>query len=103
MHQHGHGDVGRFDEWGPTYERHWMQRWIMDPVQKSVLEMAAQSVPQPRTILDIGCGTGRLLRQAAARFPQAQLDGVDPAEGMIKQGMALLPQGSNIPATARNS
>jgi len=96
MHRQGHGDVGRFDEWGPTYERHWMQRWIMDPVQRSVLDMAAQSMPQPRRVLDIGCGTGRLLRQVGARFPQAQLNGVDPADGMINQGIALLPPGSNI-------
>jgi len=96
MHQHRHDDVSRFDEWGPTYERHWMQRWIMRPVQRSVLDMAAEVVPQPRSVLDIGCGTGRLLRQAALRFPQAQLDGVDPADGMIKQGLSLLPPGVNI-------
>jgi ubiquinone/menaquinone biosynthesis C-methylase UbiE len=96
MHQHRHQDVGRFDEWGPSYEQHWMQRRIMGPVQQMVVDMAAEAVPSPRSILDIGCGTGRLLRQAATRFPQAQLDGVDPAEGMIKQGIALLPPGASI-------
>jgi len=93
MHHH---DVDRFGEWAPTYEQHWMQRRIMGPVQETVLEMAAAQVPQPAAILDIGCGTGRLLRAAAARFPAARLEGVDAAEGMIKQAAATLPAGLQI-------
>jgi len=93
MHHH---DVDRFGEWAPTYEQHWMQRRIMGPVQETVLEMAAAQVPRPAAILDIGCGTGRLLRAAAARFPGARLDGVDAADGMIKQAIATLPAGLQI-------
>ena len=47
----------------------------------------------PRAILDVGCGTGRLLRAAGARWPQARLLGVDPAEGMVSQAKKLLPKG----------
>ena len=93
MHHH---DVDRFGEWAPTYERHWMQRRIMGPVQETVLEMAATQVPKPAAILDIGCGTGRLLRAAAERFPRARLEGVDAAAGMIKQATATLPAGLEI-------
>ena len=93
MHHH---DVDRFGEWAPTYEQHWMQRRIMGPVQETVLEMAAAQVPQPVAILDIGCGTGRLLRAAAGRFPHAKLEGVDAAEGMVKQAAASLPAGLQI-------
>jgi len=93
MHHH---DVDRFGEWAPTYEQHWMQRRIMGPVQETVLEMAAAQVPRPAAILDIGCGTGRLLRAVAARFPGARLEGVDAADGMIKQAIATLPAGLQI-------
>jgi malonyl-CoA O-methyltransferase len=39
----------------------------------------------PTGILDIGCGTGRLLRRMQARWPSAALVGVDLGEGMVAQ------------------
>ncbi|MBV9583123.1 MAG: class I SAM-dependent methyltransferase [Chloroflexi bacterium] len=40
--------------------------------------------PDPQRVLDIGCGTGYLLRILASRCATAdQLDGVDPAASMI--------------------
>jgi ubiquinone/menaquinone biosynthesis C-methylase UbiE len=98
-------DVERFNRWAPTYDRHYLQRLIFEPVQKTVLELAAAQVPQPEAILDIGCGTGRLLRAASERFPSARLEGVDAAEGMIEQARTALPSGSRIlfqRATAEN-
>ncbi len=83
-HDHAH-DVGRFDEWASTYDRHWMQRWLFTPVQQVVLDLAAAEVPAPKAILDVGCGTGRLLRAAHQRFPSARLEGVDAAEGMVEE------------------
>lgn len=65
-----------------------MQRWIFEPVQRTVLDLAA-AVPKPRAILDVGCGTGRLLRTAAERFPDATLEGVDPAEGMVEHARVV--------------
>lgn len=39
----------------------------------------------PRRVLDVGCGTGYLLRLLAGRCPQAtELAGVDPAPSMIE-------------------
>ena len=46
----------------------------------------------PSTVLDVGCGTGRLLRKAKARWPKAQFIGVDPAAGMIEQARRLMPE-----------
>lgn len=37
----------------------------------------------PRRVLDIGCGTGYLTRRLAAMWPQAWVEGVDSAAGMI--------------------
>lgn len=81
-------DVDRFDRWAGSYDRHWMQRVIFEPVQQAVLEVAQSEVPQPRAILDVGCGTGRLLRAAEIRFPGADLAGVDPAPAMVRQATA---------------
>jgi ubiquinone/menaquinone biosynthesis C-methylase UbiE len=80
-----HGDVERFSEWAPTYDRHWMQRWLFTPVQRVVMDLAAAEVPSPKAVLDVGCGTGRLLRAVHQRFPLARLDGVDAAAGMVEE------------------
>ncbi len=93
---HSHGDVGRFDEWASTYERHWMQRLIFNPIQSTLLDLAASQAPRAASILDVGCGTGRLLRTASQRFPDAHLDGVDAAPQMIAQAISMLPAGAPI-------
>lgn len=80
--------MGRFSDWAPDYDGHWMQRVIFEPVQRKVVELAAEQVPKPAMILDVGCGTGRLLRTASERFPGAGLKGLDPAEGMVKHAQA---------------
>jgi SAM-dependent methyltransferase len=93
---HSRGNVDRFERWSGTYERHYLQRLVFEPVQEAVLDLAAAEVPKPIAILDIGCGTGRLLRAAEQRFPGAVLEGVDAARGMIKNAQAFLPGGSRI-------
>jgi ubiquinone/menaquinone biosynthesis C-methylase UbiE len=45
---------------------------------------AAQIVPHPDRVLDVGCGTGTLLRKAAERFDGAEMVGVDPESGMVE-------------------
>jgi ubiquinone/menaquinone biosynthesis C-methylase UbiE len=81
-------DVERFSRWAPTYDRHIFQRLIFEPVQRTVLALAIEQVPEPKAILDVGCGTGRLLRAAQTRFPGARLEGVDAAQGMVDQARA---------------
>ena len=93
---HSHGDVERFNRWAPGYDRHYLQRLVFEPVQKAVLGLAAQEVPHPTAILDVGCGTGRLLRTASEQFPRARLEGVDAAEGMIEQAKAAAEPASKI-------
>ena len=90
---HGH-DVDRFNRWATTYDRHWMQRIIFDPIQRSVLQAAAEEVGSPGAILDVGCGTGRLLKSARVRFPAARLVGVDAAAEMVKYALSSTPDGT---------
>lgn len=90
---HGH-DVDRFNRWATTYDRHWMQRIVFRPIQQTVLQMAAEQVGRPGAILDVGCGTGKLLRAAETRFPGARLEGVDPANEMVKHAQTTSPNGT---------
>jgi ubiquinone/menaquinone biosynthesis C-methylase UbiE len=81
-------DVGRFDDWASTYDRSYLQRLVFEPVQKTLLEMAAAGKPGAASILDVGCGTGRLLRAASGVFPGARLAGVDAAPAMVERARA---------------
>ena len=90
---HGH-DIDRFNRWATTYDRHWMQRIIFNPIQRAVLDVAAEQVGRPGAILDVGCGTGKLLKSARSRFPDARLVGVDAAEEMVKYAQSTTPAGT---------
>jgi len=89
--KHGTHDVERFDRWGSTYERSWMQQRLFDPVHSAVLSQASSRL-KPASVLDIGCGSGRLLRKAHDYWPEAQLTGVDPAQGMLDVARQLTPK-----------
>lgn len=84
-------DIGHFEHWSRTYEQSWMQRLVFDPAHLAALDAVKSTGTGPSTLLDIGCGTGRLLRDAHARWPQARLIGVDPAAGMVAVARELTP------------
>ena len=85
-------DVKRFNKWAATYDQSVMQRLYFGPVHSKMLDLLAQELKDPpRCIIDVGCGTGRLLRAASVRWPEAQLFGVDPAEQMVSVANRLNP------------
>src|SRR5258708_23548778 len=86
-------DVQHFERWSHSYEGSWMQSRFFTRVHSAVLDLAAW-LPPPSSVLDVGCGTGRLLRAAATRWPDAQLIGVDPAQGMVDGARQLTPSAS---------
>jgi ubiquinone/menaquinone biosynthesis C-methylase UbiE len=53
-------------------------------------DLALASGDAPRRVLDVGCGTGFLLRLLAARLPEAErLQGIDAAVGMIAAAKSM--------------
>ncbi len=89
--KHRKKDIERFDQWANTYEHSWLQRAFFDRAHQATLALAAGIIHQPVSVLDVGCGTGKLLRRAYICWPQAQLIGVDPANGMIEIAKRLTP------------
>lgn len=77
-----HGD---FDAWSSTYDDSALQRVFFDRVHARVareLESVLRGTAAP-VVVDVGCGTGRLLARLRAALPAAKLIGVDAAAGMI--------------------
>jgi ubiquinone/menaquinone biosynthesis C-methylase UbiE len=79
-----------FNQWSKSYERSSTQWLFFDRVHRGVLAHLPEDF-HPAGILDIGCGTGRLLRRMQARWPAAAFAGVDLAEGMVAEARRLTP------------
>lgn len=81
-------DVSAFDERAAEYEGGWLGRWhhgIADHVAELAIDYAIDSA----NILDVGCGTGYLLRRLASQLPSAvRVVGVDPSPGMIQTAVS---------------
>ena len=87
---------GHFDERAAEYEESPHQSTFFDPLHQLTLEEACREMSAPHSLLDIGCGTGRFLRRAAAVFPQAELVGVDSSGEMIRVAqLSVTAQGNS--------
>lgn len=88
-------DVVHYNDWAPTYEDSKVQR-IRNDIHQSLVDWAASSGIQPKRILDVGCGTGALLRRVGPAFPDAELNGVDISPNMVKEASRKVPKGLRV-------
>jgi ubiquinone/menaquinone biosynthesis C-methylase UbiE len=84
-------DVTRFSDHAHTYESGRLASWHRRVID-AVVEIVVDTAPTPADVLDVGCGTGLVLRRLAERYPDAaSLVGVDPAPGMLEVARAHSP------------
>jgi len=81
-------DVHAFDVRAPAYETGRLGRVHHDIVDRTIA-LALGCAPGAGRVLDVGCGTGYLLRELARRLPGAtDLAGVDAAPSMVEVARA---------------
>ncbi|GAC1647774.1 MAG: hypothetical protein NVS4B12_15720 [Ktedonobacteraceae bacterium] len=81
--------------------QHYNMRWrtftertlaeTLTMIDEAVLQMQTRLLRAPR-VLDVGCGTGTLLKQLAKRLPEAELYGVDASVDMLTQARIALKE-----------
>lgn len=60
------------------------------PVQGTVVDVVTR-LATPRQVLDIGCGTGRLLSKVGTAMPGATMAGIDRSAGMLSAARRIRP------------
>lgn len=82
-------DVDAYNDRATGYERGWRGRLHHEIVDRTA-NLAVATVGAPERVLDVGCGTGYLLRSLAQRYPKAKLlAGIDAAPQMITVAQSL--------------
>ncbi|MGK7881557.1 MAG: class I SAM-dependent methyltransferase [Crocosphaera sp.] len=71
-----------FDKWAPNYDLIFTTIFYQS-LHKRLLSYL--SLPHPSYVLDLGCGTGRLLNRLAKNFPDLRGTGVDLSPQMLKE------------------
>lgn len=83
-----HRDVQAFADRARGYSGGVLGQMHRDIVTRTV-DLALSLGPAPARVLDVGCGTGLLLRELTRRLPEAlELTGVDAAAAMIEAASA---------------
>jgi len=82
--------AGRFDEWAATYDKHparfffhWIHRVLVQTIDRAQVPTGA--------VVDVGCGTGELLRSLTHGFPAGRLIGIDASAAMVAVAGRKLP------------
>jgi ubiquinone/menaquinone biosynthesis C-methylase UbiE len=85
--------VKRFDDWSSTYERSWTWKWFFNPVHSAMMGQVGDVAG--KDVLDLGCGTGDMLRRFAGAGAR-NLTGIDLSEGMLDVARTLSSGIGNI-------
>lgn len=81
--------------WAGRYERLWVQRFSLAPTRRKMREILRRLVPGTLRLIDVGCGTGQLLRELQQERAsgdagcETRLRGIDSSAGMIDQALLM--------------
>ena len=75
-------NVEKFDVWAKSYDQGRMREWFTNSQTKT---LEALEFRENDWLLDVGCGTGWAVMQAAQQLPEGKACGVDISPGMISQ------------------
>ncbi len=82
-----------FDRWAPSYD-FLFTTVFYQAVHKRLLEYV--ELPDQPNVLDLGCGTGRLLNRLAAQFPTLRGTGLDLSREMLRQARQRNQYGTRL-------
>ena len=77
-----------WDFWADKYERLWVQKYSLSPTRRDIIKELKEIIKEDREyrILDMGCGTGQLIRDIKVEFSDIDIKftGVDISSKMIE-------------------
>jgi len=82
-----HRGAGEYDQHTPVQQR---------VLRQLLLELEQLPLAADARVLDIGCGTGRLLELVKQHFPGTALTGLDLAPNMLQQAAARLGENARL-------
>lgn len=85
----------QFDRVAKTYEAHAV---AYQEIADRLLDKLEFIKINPQRIVDLGCGLGNLMSVLGAKYPEAQVIGVDLSYGMLNEGMKKYPEQQVIQA-----
>ena len=98
--KHTQRAMARFDDWSRTYDEDRISAWLKF---YQSLAMSKLRISEGWGFLDVGCGTGWAVREAADRLTFGTACGIDISPRMIEKAMAHSPKRDNIEFRVANS
>lgn len=83
-------DYSIWDYWADKYEKLWVQKYSLGPTRREVISLIKRMISgkdRSYRILDVGCGTGQLLREIQKELTpkyDIQCKGIDISQKMIE-------------------
>ncbi|NEO42225.1 MAG: class I SAM-dependent methyltransferase [Moorea sp. SIOASIH] len=92
MNSHSEQAAARFDEWANSYSEDRISSWF---TYYQSMAMSKLKLPERDSFLDVGCGTGWAVREAAKQLKSGKACGIDISPKMIENALAQTRNGLN--------